>query len=193
MNAAQGPRQPVRGSLADSARTLWLTAPVWRGVVIMACCLMAFAIAAQILATRPGLSALPAQTVATANAARVAESWDSCAVHNWSVLSPDGAGRVARILSVEEATSSLRADEIRFKADIVAKYLVFTRVVVERDIGGHQSSTSIIVVPWDTLVRVGDTVEYSGAHTDPDMQCHYVPSLITRVIAADGGNAAARN
>jgi hypothetical protein len=159
----------------------------------MACCLTAFAIAAPILATRPGLSAPPAQTVATPNAARVAESWDSCVAHNWSVLSPDGAGRVARILSVEEATSSLQADEIRFKADIVAKYLAFTRVVVERDIGGHQSSTSIVVVPWDTLVRVGDAVEYSGARMDPDMQCHYVPSLITHVTAADGGNAAARN
>ena len=191
MIAVQQPARSQRGSLAYCARSLWSIAPVWRFVVILASCLTSFAIVAPILANRPTPSALT--TAVTPNAVEPTPAWNSCSPSKTNSLGSDGVGRVARILSAEEAVTSLRADEIRFRADIESKYLTYTRVEIKREIGGQQPNSSIVVVPWETVVRVGDTVEYRGAYMDPNMQCNYIPSLITHVIPAEGANSATRN
>jgi hypothetical protein len=84
-------------------------------------------------------------------------------------------GRVVRFLSAQEALDLVQVSQQLANGTLDPDYLTQQRVALD---GG-----ATVLVPHSMTVRLGDTVEFAGGHRATHLPCHYVPNLISRVIA----------
>lgn len=92
------------------------------------------------------------------------------------------SGRVIGFLSAEEAAAMIEFTQKKTHGTISPDYLGQRRVRVEDPRGALRT----VLVPDHLTVHLGDVVEYTNGHRAPDLPCHYIPNLISRVIASAG-------
>ena len=152
------------------APSLWRDAPAWRALVTAAA---VFALSAASLALvgllRPSAmsaSAIPGAVNGTCDAVPVGRG---------------GEGKIVRFQTAQETLAMLENTQARLHSDISPAYITNPRVVLEVNNGGTKE-TSIAFVPEGLIVKEKDHVMFKGGEADPTLPCHYIPSLITRVI-----------
>ncbi|MGA7323308.1 MAG: aspartyl protease family protein [Rhodomicrobium sp.] len=92
-------------------------------------------------------------------------------------------GRVIGFLSRGEALAMIQLTQRRTHGTISPDYLTQQRVRVQPIPIGDRRPT--VLVPNNMRVQIGDTVEYINGHPASGLPCHYIPNLISRVLASE--------
>ncbi len=90
------------------------------------------------------------------------------------------SGRVIGFLSAEESAAMIEFTQKRMRGAISPDYVRQRRARVA-DVRG---ALRTVLVPDHFTVRIGDIVEYANGHRAPGLPCHYIPNVISRVIAS---------
>ena len=96
------------------------------------------------------------------------------------------SGQVVRFLTTQEALAMIQINEAHLHGNVSPDYITQRRVSVEVGPAGNKRVTTAIV-PDGLAVRVGDTVQFINVHRARGLPCHYIPPLISRVVASEAG------
>ena len=187
-------------SLPSAAGKLWRRAPVWR-----------FSLIAAITCTALSVVFLPSRNPTVAPAAPSAVSVSSsvtgattpsnagtgenvsgmpneqtCQINNQRHFQPSQhySGKVVAFMARPQAMAMLQQSQKQAGMLISPSYVNNQRVILG-PINGDPARLGTVVVPQGMNLKVGDIVAYSTGEIDAGNPCHYIPSLINRIITTD--------
>jgi hypothetical protein len=180
-SSREGPFKPL-----ESRQSLWAANSAWRNVAIGACCLASATVGVPLLrAHYQSVATMPPADVAPVGNAQVEPAPQACALRSPDV-GQDLSGRVAAFLTAQEALEMIQFNEANLHGNVSPDYLTQRRVRVEIGLAGNRRFTTVIV-PDGVSVQVGDTVKFIGVHRARGLPCHYIPPLISGIIAPEAG------
>ncbi len=159
-------RLPQTATLEPDERnaSLWQNSPGWRNLVATAAALTALAVAIPLIGAQ--------------SEKRVFASETSCPI-KVPVTSTSLNGIVSGFLTAGQAQELVQVTQRQLQGTINPDYLSNLRVVVTSP---SQLRYTVLVPQWMT-VKIGDRIEFGTAHRAAGLPCHYIPNLITRIIA----------
>jgi hypothetical protein len=86
-------------------------------------------------------------------------------------------GRVTGLVSEEQALAAVKRVEAQSRAQISPAYQSLRHVSVE-----DGSFKTMVAVPNELTVQVGDLVEFNSRYRDPGLACHFIPWIINRLV-----------
>jgi hypothetical protein len=181
--------RPVERGVLGHASVLWSQAPAWRRLTVGACTLTlvtcVLSMSDILIARDPSVPAPPSQQprlLAAPTSQSNAEGMPaaSCSLPNGQIFL-SGAGTVVGFLSPQQASDLLQKTQVQLHANINPLFLTNLRAQIDTP-----SGRVIALVPTTMTVRPGDQVQFSGAHRDFSLPCHYVPNLINGFIKTGG-------
>jgi hypothetical protein len=168
---------------AESNQSLRSTNPAWRNVAIGACCLASVAVGVSLLrAHYQSVATIPPADVAPVGSAQAELAPQACALKSPDV-GQDLFGRVVAFVSAQQALETIKYTQALVGGNISPDYLTQRRVLVEVGTGAAMPRPTVIV-PDGMTVRVGDKVEYTGGHRARGLPCHFIPNVISRIVAS---------
>jgi hypothetical protein len=168
---------------SESRQSLWATNSAWRNVAIGACCLASVAVGVPLLrAHYQSVATIPPADVAAVGSAQAELAPRACGLKGPDV-GQDLFGRVVAFVSAQQALETIKYTQVLAGGNISPDYLTQRRVLVEAA-SGFGVGRPTVIVPDGMTVRIRDTVEYTGAHRARGLPCHYIPNVISRVVAS---------